>query len=326
MGFLVDRRAPVLFAAALCIALGLAAPWPDAAALARDVAGAGAAAMRPAPFMSPQRYQFDLELNNISGFVDDSSLVRRREDSIAGSALHFGPDLGVSTIQLPEVNATFWFDSLNAVQFQWRSLLLYGSEFLSSPVTFNGDVIAPGQNISTDGTEWFTAGIFYERRISPWLSRYQEPWPWWLKDWELRPRIGLEFTFLDFRINDGHPRLISGKLEARGRFRNQELPVPTLSIDARRSLTENLIFQMSAQGEWINKWNSFRNQKGTIYLSQSEFETHWRLIYLNPELRGFQPFGGIAYYYYKQAETSAEIGNLVRLQTFGPEVGVAYSF
>src|SRR5208282_387441 len=33
----------------------------------------------------PRRHQFDLELSNISGIVDNSSLIRRREASIAGS-------------------------------------------------------------------------------------------------------------------------------------------------------------------------------------------------------------------------------------------------
>lgn len=283
-------------------------------------------ASEPNVIAAPRALQLDLEVNNVSSFLDDSSLVRRREDSISGSALHFAPDLGISTLQMPEVHATFWFDDLNALQFQWRSFLLYGSKFLSSPVTFNGDVIAPSQNLNTDGTQWFTAGLFYERRISPWLNRHEQGLPFWLQRWELRPRIGIEFTYLDFQLNNRHPKLISGGLDVRGRWHDQELPVPTIGLEARHEIANHLSLEVTAQGTWINKWNSLRNQGGTVYLSQSEFETHGRVVYSNPSFAGFRPFLGFAYYYYKQAETSGTIGNLIRLQTYGPEVGLSYSF
>jgi hypothetical protein len=304
----------------------IAALFALIATAAAALAQAGPAANQPPSLLVPRIHQFDLELNNVSSFVDDSSLIRRREASITGSALHFGPDLGEDTLQMPEVNATFWLDGLNAVQFQWRSFLLYGSKFLPERVNFNGDVIAPGQDLNTDGTTWFTIGFFYERRISPWLRQYEGGLPEWLQRWDLRPRIGLEFTYLDFMLNNAHPRLISGDLEAHGRWQNQESPVPAIGLEARRDIGHDLSVEVTAQGTWINKWDSFRSQSGTIYLSQSEFENHWRLIYEGYVLAGFRPFLGFTYYYYKQAETSAEIGNLVRLQTYGPEVGIGYSF
>jgi hypothetical protein len=301
---------PVL-ALILLASASSAAPQPSVPDYERTPAGA---------------HQIDLELSNVTDFVDDGSLVRRREASTAGSALYLGPDLGVSNMQMPEVSGTFWFDSLNAIQFQWRSFILCGSEPLSSPVTFNGDVIAPGQNLNTDGTQWFTVGLFYERDISSWLSEYQATQPKYLRGWDLRPKIGLEFTYLDFRLNDGHPKLISGLLDARGRWHDQELPVPTVGLEARREIGSKLSLEVSAQGTWINKWNSLRSQKGTVYLSQSEFETHWRLVYGNSALAGLRPFVGFSYYYCRQAETSREIGNLIRLQAYGPEVGISYSF
>jgi hypothetical protein len=314
-----------LYSALLGIAMAFA---PAAFAQAADSGGLSllASAGDSTQFFAPQRHRFDLELNNVSSFVDRSSVVRRRQDSISGSALHFGPDLGVNSLQMPEVKASFWFDNLNALQFQWRSFLLYGSHPLSSPVTFNGDLIAPGQDLNTDGTQWFTVGLFYERNISPWLGRHEAGWPEWLQRWDLRPKIGLEFTYLDFQLNSRHPKLISGNLDARGRWHDQELPVPTIGLEARRELLGGVSLEITAAGTWINKWNSLRTQGGTVYLSQSEFENHWRLVYSNPMLDGFHPFVGFTYYYYKQAETSGGIGNLVRLQTYGPEVGISYSF
>ena len=271
--------------------------------------------------------------------IDDaSSVVRRRQDSINGSALHLSDDLGVDTFQMPTLHLDFWFNELNAIEFQFRYFALYGSEALGAAVTFNGDIILPGQSINTGGTTWFTAGLFYQRRISPWLYQYASAnLPEWLQKWELRPKIGFEFVYLDFQINHGHPNRISAVrtpssssatlLDARGRWQDQELPVPTIGLDARRELVEHFDLQITAQGAWINKWNSLRSEGGTVYLSQSTFETHWRIAYNNPaRLWGIQPFLGWSYYYYKQAETSGGIGNLIRLQSYGPEIGATYAF
>jgi len=281
-----------------------------------------------ADFFVPRRHQFDFELTNMSGFVTDDSLIRRREASIPGSALHWGADLGASTIQQPGINGSFWFDDTNAIQFQFRYFALYGSSFLASPATFNGDVIAPGQNISASDSTWFTFGLFYERRITPWLNGRIENLnlPEFLKRWDVRPRVGFEFVYLDFKINGGHPKLISGDLDVRGRWHDQELPIPTLGVQLRRLVSDNFVLEGILQGNWINKWDSLRNQGGTVYLSQSSFETHWRVYYIDARLEGLRPFLGFAYYFYKQSETSGEIGNMARMQSFGPEFGVNYSF
>lgn len=144
-------------------------------------------------------------------FDDGSSLVRRREDSINGSALGLKDDLGVDTFQIPTLHLGFWFDELNALEFQFRYLALYGSRPLNTPVTFNGQIILPGQDINTHGTTWFTGGLFYERRISPWLYQYAAPnLPKFFRGWDLRPKIGLEFVYLDFQINNAHPNRVSG--------------------------------------------------------------------------------------------------------------------
>lgn len=283
-------------------------------------------------FFTPQIHQFDLQVSDNAMFDDGSSLVRRREASINGSALGLKNDLGVDTFQMPTLHLDFWFDDLNAIELQFRYLWLYGSAPLNTPVVFNGQVITPGQNINTHGTTWFTGGLFYERRISPWLYEHAAPdLPEFLRGWDLRPKIGLEFVYLDFQINHGHPNRTPGPgaplLDARGRWHDQELPVPTIGIEARRHWAGPLDLEITAQGAWINKWNSLRNQGGTVYLSQSTFETHWRVIYDDPQrLWGIRPFLGWSYYYYKQAETSGEIGNLVRLQSYGPEIGASYSF
>ncbi|HTY56758.1 MAG TPA: hypothetical protein VMB26_16250 [Candidatus Binataceae bacterium] len=308
------------------LVLAVSCSYVSAADLSETTSPAGIWGTRESQFYTPQRFQLDLELNNVSDFVTDNSLIRRREASIAGSAFHWGPDLGVSTMQQPGIKGTFWFDGINAVQLQFSYFALYGSSFLTSPATFNGDVLAPGQNISTSGTTWFSVGLFYQRRITPWLDQYTGNLPDLLRHWDVRPLVGLEFVYLDFKINNGHPRLISGNLDAEGRWNDQELPVPTIGVELQRRLAEHFALQISAQGNWINKWNSLRSEGGTVYLSQSGFQTHWRIYYLDAALMGLRPFLGMVYYYFRQAETSSEIGNLARMQAFGPEVGLNFSF
>jgi hypothetical protein len=105
------------------------------------------------------------------------------------------------------------------------------------------------------------------------------------------------------------------------------LPLPTLGLELRRRLTAHLVLEGTLKGNWINHWNSLRDEGGTVYTSQWGFETHWRLLYTHPaRLGALQPFVGIGYFYYRQNEQSQEDGNFIRLSTFGPEVGVSYSF
>jgi hypothetical protein len=117
--------------------------------------------------------------------------------------------------------------------------------------------------------------------------------PHFLRGWDVQPKIGLEFVYLDFQINNGHPPLKSGNLEVRGRWHDQELPIPTIGVEGRRWLCDNLLLEGTLQGNWINKWNSLRSQGGTVYLSQSSFETHWRLYYIDQHLMGLKTLSGL---------------------------------
>ena len=99
-----------------------------------------------------------------------------------------------------------------------------------------------------------------------------------------------------------------------------------IGIEARRWLLPQLAFEATAQGYWFNKWNSGRSEGGTVYDSQSGFETHLRLIYSNSRLRGFSPFLGFNYNYSKYTQTSAGVYNFLRVQMIGPELGFNFSF
>jgi hypothetical protein len=126
----------------------------------------------------------------------------------------------------------------------------------------------------------------------------------------VRPRIGLGFVYLDFKINNVSPKLISGTLDVR---HDRGLPIPTLGVQLRRWVSGNFCSKEFSQGNWVSKWNSMRYRDGTAYLPQSGFETRLRLYYMDSRLRGPRPFLGFEYYYYKQAATSRGIGNLARI-------------
>jgi hypothetical protein len=141
------------------------------------------------------------------------------------------------------------------------------------------------------------------------------------------PKIGVEFTYEDFRINDGLPaKLRHSQFLTRVRFHDKGIPYPVIGLEARRWLMPHVAMEATAQGYWFNKWNSGREEQGTVYDSQSGFETHVRLIYSNPRMRGFSPFVGVNYNYSKYTQNGSGVFNFQRVQMVGPEAGFNFSF
>jgi hypothetical protein len=291
-----------------------------------------------ADLLVPAPHQIDIEADDAYMYLLGNNTLRRRINSFPDSEISLQHDLGVSQLQLPEVLLTYWFDTVNAVNFQFRYYGIYGSKPQTEPLAFGGTIIAPPtassaetqqhQSLNPGGTRWYTFGGYYERRLTPLYENYESGLPQFFQGWDSRARIGLEFTYNDFRINDGSPLFSQfSPFEARIRFHDKGLPIPVIGIEERHWLGYNLAFEVTAQGYWANKWNSGRSEGGTVYDSQSGFETHWRLVYSNsnPEWRGFSPFAGVNYNYTKYTQTSAGVGNLLRVQLFGPEVGFNWS-
>jgi hypothetical protein len=276
--------------------------------------------------LTPAPHQFDIEADDTYQFVTGDSILRRRVNSFPDSAIRLKHDLGTSQMQNPEVLATYWFDSVNAAQFQFRYIAPYGSHGGNPAFNFGGTVISAGQILNNGGTRWYTFGGYYERRLTPLYQDRESGLPGFLQGWDLRAKIGFEFTYNDFRINDGKPVFSQrSPFEARIRFHEKGLPIPVVGMEARRWLMPNLALEATAQGYWANKWNSGRTEGGTVYDSQSGFETHWRAIYWNPRWHGVSPFVGISYWYSKYTQTSSGVGNLLRVQMFGPELGFNWS-
>src|ERR1039458_10201873 len=276
--------------------------------------------------LTPAPHQIDIEAADTYQFLVGANTLRRRIDSFPDSAISLQHDLGVSQMQLPEVLLSYWFDSVNAAQFQFRYFGLYGSKYETQPQAFGGTIIAPNQKLNPGGDRWYTFGGYYERRLTPLYQDCEQGLPVFLQGWDTRAKIGLEFTYNDFRINDGSPKFSqTSPFEARIRFHEKGLPIPVIGLEARRWLAPNFAFEVTAQGYWANKWDSGRTEGGTVYDSQSGFETHWRVVYSNRDWRGLAPFAGVNYYYSKYTQTSSGVGNLLRVQMIGPELGFNWS-
>jgi hypothetical protein len=290
-----------------------------------------------ADLLTPAPHQIDIEADDAYMFTVGSNTVRRRINSFPDSAISLQHDLGVSQLQLPEVLLSYWFDHVNAVQFQFRYYGIYGSKPQTEPLAFGGTIIAPattsfsnassGQRLNPGGTRWYTFGGYYERRLTLLYENCEAGLPQFLQGWDSRAKVGVEFTYNDFRINDGSPMFSQrSPFEARIRFHEKGLPIPVIGLEERHWLGDNFAVEITAQGYWINKWNSGRSEGGgTVYDSQSGFETHWRVLYANPRWRGFSPFAGFNYNYTKYTQTGSGVGNLLRVQLYGPEVGFNWS-
>src|SRR5882757_11474 len=68
---------------------------------------------------TPARHQIDIEASDTWQFLDDNSAARRRVNSSLDSTIRLGSDLGTEQLQAPEVLISYWFDSVNAAQFQF---------------------------------------------------------------------------------------------------------------------------------------------------------------------------------------------------------------
>jgi hypothetical protein len=294
---------------------------------APDADPAGTSQPRRFSLISPRGRQFDLQISGLFGFTGPGSIVRVREFQTEGTGLSFA-GMGMNTQQMPTLDVRYWFNELNAIRFRFRYFNIGGSRFFATPIFFNGAEIVPNRTNNFDPSEWFAAGIYYERRLRPLYNKYEAGWPSWLRGWDLRGRIGLEFTYLNFSINGGSSptKLRPGGEETKEDFYHQSMPLPTVGLDAYRRLTEQLFLQAEVEGNWINRWNSLRNEGGTVWASQNSIEAHVRVFYSNRAWFGpIQPMLGFYIYTYSQLEDSHEDGNFIRWSSYGPEIGINWS-
>src|SRR5208282_1856776 len=85
--------------------------------------------------LNPHPHQLEVSLENLSGFIGSGTLVRVREFQIQGTGLHF-PALGINTVQLPDIDLTYWFNQVSAINFQFRYFDVGDSHYFAHPVRY----------------------------------------------------------------------------------------------------------------------------------------------------------------------------------------------
>jgi hypothetical protein len=317
--------------------------WVGAGALLGGLMGGSlgylAARKWPAPFeniprcsgyslLNPCAGQFDLQVGNLWGFTGPGSVVNVREFETEGNSIPFS-DMGMSNEQMPTMDARYWLNSLDAIHFRFRYFNIGGTKFSSNPIKFNGAIIPGGRTNTFDPWEWFSFALYFERRLMPFYYRYETNWPAPLQNWDLRLRLGIEYNYINFSINGGHTptKLAPGGEETVEDFYHQSMPLPTIGLEAYRQLPGGLLFEGEVEGNWINRWNSLRSEGGTVWASQNGAEAHLRVYYSKPAWFGpIEPMVGFFFYYYSQLEDSHEDGNFIRWSSYGPEIGINWSF
>jgi len=182
-----------------------------------------------------------------------------------GQPLGFS-DMGMDTQQIPALDLKYWLTSADAIHFRFRYFNMGGTRFSSKPIAFNGAIIPGGRTNNFDPWEWFSFSLYFERRLTPFYYRHETDWPAPLQNWDLRLRLGVEYTYLNFSINGGHTatKLSPGGEETVEDFYHQSMPLPTIGLEAYRQLPGGLLFEGAAEGNWINRWNSLRSEGGTV--------------------------------------------------------------
>src|SRR5262249_34398192 len=108
------------------------------------------------------------------------------------------------------------------------------------PITSNRRNGSLGACITRAGLRHFTRGM-------------KSRWPTLLQGWDLRGRIGIEYTYLYYVINGGSTptHLAPGGEETAEDFYHQSMPLPTIGLEAYHLLFEGLLFQAEVEGNWI---------------------------------------------------------------------------
>jgi hypothetical protein len=274
----------------------------------------------------PRQQPFFLEISDMLGVIGPGSIVRVREFDREGTGLHFGA-LGMNLSNMYNLDFNAWINELNGVHFHFRYFDLGGDGFSKRPVLFNGTVIAGGQTLRSRPAPWLSMGLYYERRLTPLYRPWEQNWAEAFRGWDTAAAIGLEYTYINFEIPGAAIAAVSRGHETKEDFYHQEVPMPTVMLDLTRKAGEDFTFEASAKLNWINRWNSLRNEGGTVWASQDGEEFHLKLYYANRQWFGpIEPMLGFFAYRYTQLEDSHEDGNFIRWSSFGPEFGLACEF
>ena len=283
----------------------------SATALAQSPIQSGAV---QSTFFAPARHQIDVDLLDMVDIVDPSSIVRRRLNSSPDTAIHLTHDLGTSTMQQVEFTPTFWFDKVNAAQFQFRYFFHYRERVRerAAYLQWRRHHVRPE---SLDG--WHDLVYRPDSSTSGGLRRglieQQQSDHHGFKDGMCGQRSASSSFISTFRSimhirtfleQAPHPWTYAG------RWHDQELPGARGQRNRAASRGSAQLGVRSYGAGHLDQQVALGDIRRPfiVYLSQSTFETHLRMVYSNECLWGLRPFLGFSYYYPSRPKLRAGSG------------------
>ena len=253
---------------------------------------------------------FELSLGGSVGIP--RGYVQVRENQLQGAHLSLHGDLGIDTVESVTAAAAYHLTPNDSLRLIFDSIFLYGSSTLSQDVLYNGALLQGGTTAQSR-PEFFRVTGLYERRL------FDLPC-----GGHLAGDIGLNYAYLNFKINGTVSPQSPGGGETQEDFYAQALPVPTLGISVEEPISERTSFIGSVLGGYLPLVDSLRTEGGTVDFSQSNVDLLLGLRYaLTPAL---DLRGGYAFHYFTQHETSHEDGNYFQLWDNDFTVALLYRF
>ncbi|MBI1849436.1 MAG: hypothetical protein HYR85_03725 [Planctomycetes bacterium] len=281
---------------------------------ARDDIDVAAELARPFALSSPSDTDTDLPDRRAQWFIDIalvavSGYTQVRENATEGTRLSLH-DLGLNRAETFALGISAPVGEASEVRARVRYYYLTGHGNFDDSVVFNGVTYDPGK-INADP-------LFFDVRVD-----YRGDVLDFGDGGHLRFIAGADFKYLNFATS-GHTAATSGGHDKSENFWRQELPLPSLGLDVQIPLSKVVDVTGEAFGFRILRWDSLRNEGGTIYLSQDDFEASLGLkFHVSP----WCDIGvGARFDYFSMNEQSNEDGNRFLMRDVGLFANASLSF
>ena len=262
--------------------------------------------------MAAERNSFAEEGTSVSlGFYGApvNGMIRDGEFDQKGTRLDFNGDLGIKEAVFKELRVDHSFSNERRLILIYRSISLEGKAILAENSVYNEETFLSGTEIKSDP-------FFSQMKAALGFNLIER------HKIKLGLLLGIEYNWLNFKISGTK---INGEPNTQGEnFTAQELPLPFIGLDVSYEPTDKWLVSMSGTWYRFNNLNSFREDFGTVRLTQSSSEINLLASYeISPNVLAG---AGYRYFYYMQSEESDKEHNLIRLETHGPLLYLAYKF
>lgn len=238
-----------------------------------------------------------------------NGMIRDGEFDQKGTRLDFKDDLGIKEASFKELRVDYSFSNERRLILIYRSISLEGRAVLAEDSVYNEETFLAGTEIKSDP-------FFSQVKAALGFNVLDE------SKTKLDLLLGVEYNWLNFKVSGTK---INGERNKQGEnFTAQELPLPFVGLDVSYEPADKWLIMISGTWYRFNNLNSFREDFGAVRLTQSSSEVNLLASYeISPNVLAG---AGYRYFYYMQREESGKEHNLIRLETHGPMLYLAYKF